>query len=135
MNNPNAQPTTLSVTLEATVGTAAWLATYGTNAADDLPDHLAHYAMYAPRLVALTPPGTEAATVRLTARHLLTPHAPGYTRVLVVLDVTVDTDRWLATYGTDPQRAIGAHIAAELVTTSPMRDEINGSILYLPQHP
>jgi hypothetical protein len=126
--------TSIPVALEVTVHTDSYLATYGSDPTTDLPEHLAHNAAYAPRLLALAAPA-ETADVRLTTAHILTPHTPGHTRLLVTLDATVNTEAWRSRYGSDPQRAVGAHIAAELATASPMRDEINGSVIYLPPHP
>ena len=122
---------TLTITLEATVNTESWAATYGTNAGVELPDHLAHDAMYAPRLLTLIHPA-ETADVRLREAQTLTPRIPGYTRMSVMLDVTLDATAWRTAYGTDPYNAVGAHIAAELDTASPMRNEVTGTVIFHP---
>lgn len=123
---------TYSIVLEATVDTAAWTLTYGTDPVEELPSHLAHDADEAPRLRTLREGGTPAEVRLFRAETASTSLDPAWTQLKVMFNVTVDAAAWQRRWGTHPENGIGPYLAAVLSTTRPMVEELDGSVIFVP---
>jgi hypothetical protein len=122
--------TRIVVALDVTVSREAWISTYGSNPADELPEYVAERAAAARRLRELT--GDDAgARYRLVGTEVRTDptvHARGFITMRVVLDITVNAEAWASRYGLPADVGIGPHIAAEVASASPMLTEIAGTV-------
>lgn len=131
------QAQSYTVALDVTVARDAWDRTYGTDPAAELAEYVTERARFARRLVALvdgdgTGIGADVSLVGGVERPDPTGTGEWFT-MRVALDVTVDVAEWRARWGLDPLAGLGPHMAAELASSPVMLDELDGTVVYLPQ--
>src|SRR5882757_3152524 len=126
---------TIVVVLDVTASRDSWELTYGQNPLTDIPEYMEGGAGQVECLTALPGNSGDGAPVRLVgSAERTTPELAerGFITMRVVLDIGVDVEAWRAKWGLHPQDSLASHIAVEISRMSPMRTEVDGSVIAVP---
>lgn len=127
---------TIVVVLDVTVSRASWELTYGHDPLTDVPEYMEGGVGQLECLTTLPGNTSDGAPVRLAGSQDRTTSgvaARGFITMRVVLDVGVDVEAWRAQWGVHPQDSLASRIAVELNQMSPMRNEVDGTVVAVPR--